>query len=319
MLRASFCPVISDPTQPKPKKTPMTKEKLELESLLISRKENSSIIIKPETPEAIKTGLKIFVVGPPRSGTTILYKALAKEFFLPECTLVSNVMRLFDETYRYCDDARFNYYAHNFTNLAEIFKKPVYDLLYTASYAVGGQEEKTYIYKDPVLMRYLEYFSLFFGETYKTVVCLRDPRDVVASMVEVYRKQSPEESKEKLLEIGVNLIFPYFQKIHDIDHEKILIDKDRVFFLRYEDFVVEDENIIQGLSHFLDLELNTQVKSEYLTESLEKDDPFYSKHYDKELTDSLIGKYKTIFNDREIAKLERIFAYYFDRLGYNYS
>jgi hypothetical protein len=67
---------------------------------LLDRKKSSNLIIEQTTPDAIKIGTKIFVVGPPRSGTTLVYSMIADEFFLPECTFISTLMKVFDETYK---------------------------------------------------------------------------------------------------------------------------------------------------------------------------------------------------------------------------
>ena len=161
-------------------------------SKLLERKKSFNIIVEETTPDTIKNSTKIFIVGPPRSGTTLVYSTMENEFFLPECTFVSTLMKVFDETYKFSDDERFNYYGHNLANMAEIFKKPIYDFLFTAISKVGGNLSNRFIYKDPILTLYLEYFHLFFDHSFKIVFCVRDPRDVVSSMFNVLKNQNRE-------------------------------------------------------------------------------------------------------------------------------
>src|SRR5215471_11958199 len=156
---------------------------------VLKRKKSSEILVEQTTSHRFEQATKVFVVGPPRSGTTLIYSLIAGNEFLPECTFVSTLMNVFDSVYKYSDDERFEYYGHSLANLTAIFKKPICDFLFTAAVKVGGVSAKQLIYKDPILTLYLEYFPLFFGDSYKVVFCIRDPRDVVASMFSVLKKE----------------------------------------------------------------------------------------------------------------------------------
>ena len=77
-----------------------------IDERILERKRKTNIIVKQRIPDAIQNSTKIFVVGPPRSGTTLVYNMIANEFFLPECTFVSTLMKVFNETYKFSDDER---------------------------------------------------------------------------------------------------------------------------------------------------------------------------------------------------------------------
>lgn len=282
----------------------------------LNREKNSSIIVEQTTPDAIKNGTKIFVVGPPRSGTTLVYSMIANEFFLPECTFVSTLMKVFDEMYNFSDDERFNYYGHNLTNMAEVFKKPIYDFLYTATSKVGGNLANRFIYKDPALTLYLKYFQLFFDHSYKIVFCVRDPRDVVSSMFKVLKKQISEKDDDTLFDNALNHIFPYFQKIHDIENTVDHIDKDKVIFVKYEKIVIGNNETIQNLESFLGFEINSQGVNENIKGKLDEASEFYSENYGKAVTTNPIGKYRNSLNSEQIAKIESLFSYYIENLDY---
>lgn len=320
---------------------------------LLDRKKSSNLIIKQTTPDAIKDGTKIFVVGPPRSGTTLVYSMLANEFFLPECTFVSTLMKVFDETYKFSDDERFNYYGHNLANTVEIFKKPIYDLLYTAISKVGGNSSDRFVYKDPILSLYLEYFELFFDHSFKIVFCVRDPRDVVSSMYNVLKKQNdisgerhvapvnvdrttnliyalrhmwrsitttPDDLQnsetDALLDKAINIIFPFYQKIHNIDTVANFIDKDKIFFVKYEHIAAGNNEAIQNLETFLGFSINLHGGNENVKGKLDETSPFYSENYGKTITTNPIGKYKNSFTPEQIKKIERVFSYYMKKFNY---
>src|SRR6266496_840785 len=286
-----------------------------IKSRLLERKKNSDVIVQPTTPEAIKKSIKIFVVGPPRSGTTLIYSMIANESFLPECTFVSTLMKVFDETYKYSDDERFNYYGHNLANMAEIFKKPIYDLLYSATVKVSVNAVNRFIYKDPILTLYLEYFSLFFDQSYKIVFCVRDPRDVVSSMFHVLKKQNRETDDGALFDQAINSIFPFYHAIYHIDNIADYIDRDKVIFIKYEDVAAGNREEIQDLEDFLGFTINSQ-RMENINGKLDETSPFYSENYGKAVTTKSIGKYKNLLTSEQIAKIEYAFSYYIKRLNY---
>jgi capsular polysaccharide biosynthesis protein len=293
----------------------ITQKSEEIKRREITQK-SSDIFVKETTPEAIKSATKIFVVGPPRSGTTLIYSMIANELFLPECTFVSNLMKVFDETYRFSDKERFDYYGHNLENLVEVFKKPVFDFLYTASSKVGGTSADRFIYKDPVLTLYLEYFPLFFDDSYKVVFCVRDPRDVVSSMFEVLKKQNGGIDDNTLFDKATNLIFPYYQIIHNIDNTADYIDKHNIIFVKYEHIVTGNNETILSLRNFLRFAINLQAVNENIKGKLDEASPFYSENYGKALTTNPIGGHKNSLTSEQIARIEYTFSYYLERLGY---
>jgi hypothetical protein len=297
-----------------PEKIPPKKERTMdnnlINSRLLERKKSSNTIVKETTPDAIKNGMKIFVVGPPRSGTTLIYSMIANEFFLPECTFISTLMKVFDETYKYSDDERFNYYSHNVKNMVEIFKKPIYDFLYTAASKTGGNSTNRFIYKDPMLTLYLEYFQLFFDPSYKIVFCVRDPRDVVLSMFNVLKNQNSEMDNNALFDKAINFLFPFYQKIYDIDNALVQVDKDKIIFIKYENIVTGNTEAIRNLESFLGFTINSQGGNENVKGKIDEASAFYSENYGKAITSNSIGKYKNSLNAEQIAKIELVFSYY---------
>jgi hypothetical protein len=280
------------------------------------RKECDDLIVEQKLPTDIANGTKIFIVGPPRSGTTLIYSMIAQELFLPECTFISTMMKIFDEMYKYSDDERFYYYGHNLTNLAEIFKKPIYDFLYTAATKSGGNLVNKYIYKDPILTLYLEYFHLFFYPSYKIVFCLRDPRDTVSSMFTVMKKQSNEMDDSTIFNKTINYIFPFYQKIYNLDKAIDKIDNDKIIFVKYECIVTGDNDTIRKLEKFLGFTINSQGVNESIKGKLDETSAFYSENYGKAITKKSMGGYKSILSSKQILETERVFSYYLDRLKY---
>ena len=91
-------------------------DKVQIEEIIRNRSINKNILFSCEKSNFINNLEKIFIVGPPRSGTTLVNLLIAGENFLPECTFISTLLRIFDEMLKYSDDKRFNYFADNLNN-----------------------------------------------------------------------------------------------------------------------------------------------------------------------------------------------------------
>ena len=245
-----------------------------IKARLLQRKQSTEVLVEQMTPPGIAQGKKVFVLGPPRSGTTLLYGLIAGDCFLPECTFVSTLIESFHQIYRNGDTERFDYYGHTLANLAEIFRKPIYDFLYTASLKVGGVSRNCFIYKDPMLTHYLEYLPLFFDDTYKVLFCIRDPRDVVASMFRVLQKKNEAAEPDALFEEAIQFIFPFYKAIYRLDHTTDDMGRDMIHFVRYEDLVTGREDTLRHLEAFLGMTVNLHTVNESMIARLDQTSPF---------------------------------------------
>lgn len=288
----------------------------EIQARVQARAKSSRISVKQAIPREIESSTKTFVVGPPRAGTTLIYSVVASGKILPECTFVSSLMKLFEETLRYSDDERFIYYCRNKANLAEIFRKPIYDFLYSAASVSNPQSPNRFIFKDPILTLYLDYFQLFFGSSFKVVFCVRDPRDVVASMLSVLKKKEADKPHDVLFNQAVQFIFPFFYKIYSLDHSPQIIDPKKVFFLKYEAIVFDDDKVFRELEDFLGFNVDRRGFIKTIEGKLDKSSDFYSSNYGEVKTTTSVGKFPHTLSLDEIANIELTFSYYLDRLDY---
>ena len=257
-----------------------------------------------KTPEAFKKREKIFIVGPPRSGTTLINSLLSQNLFLPECSFISNLLKMFDEIYRFSDDLRFHYYVYDLINLVSIFQKPIYDLLFISSKTVKSKSRDLLVYKDPMLTIYLQYFDLFFMDTYKVIFCVRDPRDTIASMYEVLRKQQDERNTHALLKQAEDFIFPFYYKIFAIDHSIESVNLDRILFIRYEDVVSKEKMQISNLENFIGRRLKFSTRNEAVSNRLDPTSPYYSENYGGLITTKFVGSYKSVLKSLRSKKLK---------------
>lgn len=127
--------------------------------------------------------MKIFVVGPPRSGTTLINSLLtggAIHPMLPECTYFTRIINLYNEIKLYPEQKRFAAYFGSEEFLGEIFQLLIRDLLANTRTKAGGKSD-ILVLKDPKLTLIMDAIVDLVDEPMKYVFCVRDPRDVVAS------------------------------------------------------------------------------------------------------------------------------------------
>ena len=121
---------------------------------------------------------------PPRSGTVWLQREVCLELgatFLPECSLLTQQIELYGRTLRYSDHQRFRSTFRDADSLMRYYKDNVIRLAATIVRSNGLSSGSTLVLKDPSLALCLDDLRTLFPES-KTLLLIRDPRDVMASM-----------------------------------------------------------------------------------------------------------------------------------------
>ncbi len=254
----------------------------------------------------------VILTGPPRSGTTWLNRELCNfnnTFnLLPECTLLTKQVELFNHILNYSDPERFKAYFYNSKNIRTYYKNNIMKMLALVTEINKKQDNETLILKDPELSLYLDDVKVLFP-AHKLILLVRDPRDVLASMKNVMvRKQKPWD-----LEKTSEQILLYYYRIAVYQKR---MSKDTLL-VRYEDLVTKDLGEIQS---FLQKPVQKNVSQRDITESIRKNfspsDPFFSEFYLQQTTKDRIGRYKETLLKSEIRYIEKNYSKVMRRLGY---
>lgn len=246
----------------------------------------------------------IVVCGPPRSGTTWLNRELCNiptAFpFLPECSLLTKQVELYNLTLHYSDPQRFQAYFATQQNLLSYFRANVARLVDQVAILNQKPGAKTLVLKDPCLCLYLEDIKDVLP-SHKLIVLVRDPRDVLASMKNVAARKKQKWN----MEMAANELLNYYNQIRN--HQRCA-DKNSIF-LRYEDIVVGKTTILQNFlqQKYEDVAfMQTDVIS--VGDQLDLSDPFFSELYLQPTTSKKIGSYTKILSGIEIGYIENVFS-----------
>lgn len=248
----------------------------------------------------------VLIAGPPRSGTTWLHRELCKgdhtSRFLPECTLLTQQVALYERTLHSCDFQRFSTYFGTPRGLMAYYQDNVVRLLSLTMSLNTSAETETLILKDPELTHLLNEIVDVLPR-HNLVVLVRDPRDVIGSVKKVSQRKQQAWDLQK----SVEWIYTYYRAIA-LRREKP--DED-VKFVRYEDLVADDhglDNLRSSLRITQMAYVGDQSEMENVRSSLDRSDPFFSDLYLKPTTKSAIGSYRAVLDDQEIALVERVFS-----------
>ena len=264
------------------------------------------------TPDQRSYAELIVVCGPPRSGTTWLNRQLCNlptSFpFLPECSLITEQIDLYKRMLSY-ESTRFQAYFSNRENLLGFYRDNVARLLDQVARFSQKSDAKTLVIKDPLLCLYFEHIKDIFPP-HKLVVIVRDPRDVLASMKNVFARKGQKWK----VRASASELLTYFSLIEDYQRRA---DKDCIF-VRYEDLVAGKTTKLQDfLQKKIDNVAVSQIDVSTLKKQIDSSDPYYSELYLQPTTKEKIGSYAKILSTVEIAYIEDVFAGEMEHWGYH--
>src|SRR5579871_6045341 len=184
----------------------------------------------------------LWISGPPRSGTTMMNLILSGPDYAPECTIVTEFIRL----YSICKndpDPRYQMYMGS----GAVLRSSFVETLKIAT----RQLPDTAVLKDPNICLYTNEWRDLFPQD-RMVVVIRDPRDVVSSMLTVLRRKNPNADVSSAIEA----VAPHFFQI-----EKCAVGVRDIFVIRYEDVVLGAKQALTALTSFVGHELALTYES----------------------------------------------------------
>lgn len=271
----------------------------------------------------MKHKTKVLVIGAPRSGTTLLAGLLSagKEAspMLPECTYITQIIQHFHDFLHYSDPQRFAAYAINESVLTRQYRAMVDSLLATVQTNFNEIDYRYLVLKDPELTKLIDLIPCFFGEDSKTVCVVRDPRAVIASMLEVERKKKrglwsawvkiPSWNaaydlvshifRERRL---ISDFFIYYWRVQ----ESSLYKRGGVHIVSYEKIVAREEDEFRRLEEYLGFSIGRDGfgKAHF---DFDRTDPTYSAGYGGKIQ-ARGSDFKKTITPCQIKKIESVFA-----------
>lgn len=267
----------------------------------------------------------VLVVGAPRSGTTLIAGLIsglentdAVAPMIPECTHITQIIRSFYNTLHFSDPQRFSVYAIDEATLSAMYRNMVESMLRTVYSHLGSSPYKNLVLKDPELTQFIDFIPTFFGKNCKVVYVVRDPRSVVASMLEIEQKRHLNPLRALIhtpswTQVGgileqflrkknlITTILTYYWWFHSSK-----MYKDGVAHtVQYEKITAFDESEFSALEQYLEFPISRRGFGK-MTLEFDRKDPTFSAgyggaiHKDRRSSSSFLSY-------RQIREIKRVF------------
>jgi len=253
----------------------------------------------------------IFVGGFLRSGTTLVQSVLCSGKgagpMIGECVFLRGVVETYlrslslfeahtkdyfdtpEDLRGYCADQAGQFLEHTWRRLGE---------------------PEALVLKHPQLTRYFPPLHALLPQA-RMVVCLRNPRDAVASSVAAQRRGAREFGTKGPVEIAADLLetyLPCFASRAPSCHAQTA-------YLVYESLVTDPCAVIPRLGRFTGIDLtgfdpasDRPLAGWPLDPSKQAGQPFHSELFSQGVTDSHVGRYREILSDSDLARIEEVCA-----------
>lgn len=273
-----------------------------------------------------ESGEVIFVGGAMRSGTTLLQRILcstpASNPLITECRYLYSIMQLHENSLRDFDlrvkdyfggEARFDAFTR------ESCRR------FLAATRERYPEARKLVLKSPELTRHFPTLARWLPGS-RFAVIVRDPRDTIASMLEVSRRHREEGRASHMARLGddmgryVGAYLSYYAPL--LPHAALL--EGRILMLRYEDLVRDLDRHVSELAAFSGLDLDAAVLRQAAEPASTWESrrsgafsaAFWSPSWERPPADDRIGSYKERLAAAAVAEIERRGADFARRFGY---
>ncbi len=251
----------------------------------------------------------IFIIGTPRSGGTLLYNILCNDSEInppvPENHLINDIGNIyFNISERF--EIEKNYFFDNKEDLRKLCR----------SWAISFLEKIRKRYNNPKKIIIKSFpmtanFNIIFDLIPEShfIFTVRDPRDVIASMIRVGEEQQKATMENKFPR-DINYLSKRVNLYHRILFSEVFTKKNSLLkksttIIKYEEVVTNPKSIISGVNKKLGTNINLKntneiwKRSDYIYNE-SKRFGFSSKHWGMPITSKTIGSYKNVLNSDEI-------------------
>lgn len=259
-----------------------------------------------------KTKNPVFIVGCPRSGTTLLQSLLSahpqiasypeSHFFLKLFPKDNNWRRKigiasrdakprFEAFLQEIEHQEFQKYIPKFPTFAFQFVRAFIKVLDTLTQQQG---KSLWLEKTPMHLHHIEYIEKFIPEA-KFIHIIRSGTDVVASLYEVTHKYPEAWSGERDIDTCIS------RWINDVKISLSYLDKSNHILVRYEDLIKDTNLVIKELCNFIGVEFVETMLNEYSTVARRirlESEPWKSSVTEK-IQSTNLKKFDNLFDDNQ--------------------
>lgn len=271
----------------------------------------------------------VFLGGAMRSGTTVIHRALCTSEnsnpYISESWFLYDLMRLFKWNLSRYDVRNKDQFGDRNNLKTLIFNNfRSYFSIVSAKY----NDPQVLFFKHPELTEYFLDLSEEFQDM-KFIIIVRDPRDVISSMIEVSKKHEKEnlispQSRLQSVTDFCNSYIKYYKALKDTQKFK-----GRLILVKYEDFMSNPQSSLERITNLTGAKFDLNIASEYsidestslnFDKELRLTDPissaFWSDLYTQKLSTERIGAYKKNLQKDQIKTIETTLMKFGSAFGY---
>ena len=272
----------------------------------------------------------LLIGGAMRSGTTVIHRVLCTgentNPYISESWFLADIMRLYGwNLTRY--DVRHSDQFGDVSNFREVIWSNIRQYLSLVS--VKYNDPELLVLKHPELTYYFPELARNFSN-FKFIVIVRDPRDVIASMLRVAKRHK----EHRLITPQTELVeIKDFCKSYRGYYENIFknmgLFKDKLLFVKYEDFVLNTKDSLAAISKFsrakydydkaVDFQPEHAQALNFNKEERLKDKfsgAFWSEQYTQSLTSDNVGSYQNELSASQVEEVEANLNFIGTKFGY---
>jgi hypothetical protein len=240
----------------------------------------------------------ILIGGGQRSGTTLLQTLLANALGspnLPEAHILSDILAAYKRAQEFGNKTGFFYPTDD--SLLSFFRS--FAERHVAD--IAGGNRSALVLKDPNFIQTLDEAAAIFPEAIR-IVCMRDPRDIAASFVQIGSRQNKpgKYKKRDILFISKKILASYQPLLPGIPAGVVMV--------RYEDLASDPKASLQALGRDagLKLSLDRIEDAAWLDAPARHEAPWISELEGAKPSPASIGSFKRVLLDEEVAVVQRV-------------
>jgi len=150
---------------------------------------------------------------------------------------------------------------------------------------------------------------------------LRDPRDVACSYIELSRLNSRSVYRPNLPNDPVEIANQWVQNNISASRSLSRVSKSQRLCIRYEELTLDPQKTLSSICSFLGLDFEDGMLESHLHNRIDHLEPSETLDWKKRtlspITSSQIGRYKVDLSSEQIYAIEKITIGYMEKFGYN--
>ena len=242
---------------------------------------------------------RLLVTGPLRSGTTMIASDIATRVLQvtpkPEISPLSDVLALSAKWRKNYDPPRYEAWIRD-DSLPNAHADWCLEQLMPAS-----SEQAWQIGKDPELVRFPDELERMSASGTKILLCVRDPLDVMASALDVQRRQSHGHSRRTYID-AVQVAYQGLLRLLSYADSS-----SQYYVVRYEEYVRDAPEHWQLIADWLGVPFANLQDSDF-NRAVDTTDPYFTPLLYMAPTDKQVGAWKTRLRPHERRYLANVFS-----------